>query len=183
MPAADVVVETERCLVRDWREQDAERVFDIYSRWEVARWLGATPRAMAEPAEGAELVRRWRSANAEKPSTGRWAVERKSDGVVAGTVIWLPLPNGDGELEVGWHLHPDSWGQGLATEAARAVVDRGFTRGVPEVFAVTRAENHASRAVCRRLDMEHLGRTERWYGVPLELYRLTPRRPASRDDR
>jgi hypothetical protein len=37
-------------------------------------------------------------------------------------------PNGVGEVEVGWHLHPDSWGHGYATEAARAVIDRGFGR-------------------------------------------------------
>ncbi len=166
------MLETARCLVRDWTDGDAARVFDIYSRWEVARWLGATPRPLTEPGEGLEVVRRWRAANAEDPATGRWAVERKADGVVAGTVIWLPLPNGDGELEVGWHLHPDSWGQGLATEAARGVVDRGFAGGVPEVFAVTRPDNTASRAVCRRLGMEHLGPSTRWYGVPLEVYRL-----------
>jgi RimJ/RimL family protein N-acetyltransferase len=173
VPRPDVVVETERCRVRDWRDEDADRVFDLYSRWEVARWLGAAPRVLAEPKEGLDLVRRWRAANADDPATGRWAVERREDGVVAGTVVWLPLPNGDGELEVGWHLHPDSWGRGLATEAARAVVERGFAGGVPEVFAVTRPDNTRSQAVCLRLGMEPLGRTEKWYGVPLDLYRLT----------
>ncbi|WP_324277737.1 GNAT family N-acetyltransferase [Blastococcus brunescens] len=93
--------------------------------------------------------------------------------VVAGTVLFKPLPNGVGEVEVGWHLHPDSWGHGYATEAARAVIDRGFDAGVPEVYAVVRPGNQASVAVCARLDMEHIGRFRRWYDVELETFRLT----------
>ncbi|GAA4726824.1 hypothetical protein GCM10023350_07020 [Nocardioides endophyticus] len=48
-----------------------------------------------------------------------WAAERKADGVVVGTVLLLTLPNDEhGEVEIGWHLHPDAWGQGYACEAA-----------------------------------------------------------------
>ena len=77
--------------------------------------------------------------------------------LVAGTVLFKPLPNGVGEVEVGWHLHPDSWGHGYATEAARAVIQRGFEAGLPEVYAVVRPGNEASLAVCRRLGMAAAG--------------------------
>jgi len=87
-------------------------------------------------------------------------------------VLFKPLPNGVGEVEVGWHLHPDSWGHGYATEAARAVIDRGFGAGVAEVYAVVRPGNEASIAVCRRLGMTPLGRLRRWYDAELEAYRL-----------
>jgi RimJ/RimL family protein N-acetyltransferase len=83
-----------------------------------------------------------------------------------------PLPDGVGEVEVGWHLHPDSWGRGYATEAARAVIARGFSAGVPEVYAVVRPGNEASIAVCARLGMQPLGRFRRWYDVELETFRL-----------
>jgi RimJ/RimL family protein N-acetyltransferase len=102
---------------------------------------------------------------------GCWAIER-GDGTVAGTVLFKPLPDGVGEIEVGWHLHPDSWGHGYATEAGRAVIDRGFAAGVPEVYAVVRPGNHASMAVCARLGMERIGRFRRWYDVELETFRL-----------
>jgi RimJ/RimL family protein N-acetyltransferase len=165
------VFETERCIVRNWRPEDAERAYDIYSRWEVAKWLGATPRPLETPEEGHRLVTRWAELNDADPGQGRWAVERKSDGVVAGTVILLPLPDGDGEVEVGWHFHPDSWGQGLASEAGRGAIDWGFGRGLDEILAVVRPDNAASIAVCVRLGMEPLGRTERYYGTELELFR------------
>lgn len=166
------MIETDRTVIRDWRPDEAGRFFDIYSRWEVARWLGARPTAMTDPDEARARIERWRDLNAESPDEGRWAVERRSDGVVAGTVLLVRLPDGDGELEVGWHLHPDSWGQGLASEAARAVLGRAFGRGVEEVFAVVRPDNAASLAVCRRIGMEPLGRTDRYYDSDLELFRV-----------
>jgi RimJ/RimL family protein N-acetyltransferase len=168
-----VAYETERTVVRDWRPDEADRFFDIYSRWEVARWLGAEPKAMEDRAEAEARIARWLALNAERPGEGRWAVQRKDTGVVVGTVIVVALPDGDGELEVGWHLHPDSWGQGFATEAARGALTRTFDRGVGEVLAVVRPDNAASVKVCRRLGMERLGRTDRYYGTELELFRIT----------
>ncbi|MGZ5418239.1 MAG: GNAT family N-acetyltransferase [Nocardioides sp.] len=172
---ADAVLETDRLVVRDWRPEEADRFFDTYSRWEVARWLGAQPSVMQDRAEADARIERWRGLNAENPDEGRWAVERRSDGVVMGTAILVRLPDGDGELEVGWHLHPDAWGHGYATEAARAVLTRAFRRGVDEVFAVVRPDNAASIAVCHRLGMAGLGRTDRYYGSELELFRIDPK--------
>jgi len=122
-------IATERCLLRSWRPEDAPRVLDVYSRWEVARWLG--------------------------------------------TIILVPLPDGDGEFEVGWHLHPDAWGHGYASEGARAALRWGFDHALPEVFAVVRPDNAASLAVCRRIEMAALGRTTRYYETEVELFRAT----------
>ena len=173
--------ETERCVVRDWRPEEADRAFDVYRRWEVAQWLGATPQALETREQAERLIARWNELNTEHPDEGRWAIERKSDGVVVGTAIFVKLPDGDGEYEVGWHLHPDSWGQGYATEAGRGAIAQAFARGLPEVFAVVRPDNAASIAVCRRLGMKELGRTDRYYSTELELFRLDA--AAGRGDR
>jgi RimJ/RimL family protein N-acetyltransferase len=173
-----VVYETERCVVRNWRTSDAERVFDIYRRWEVSKWLGADPKAMESLDAAHRLVRRWCELNESEPGTGRWAVERKDDGVVAGTIILLPLPDGDGEFEVGWHFHPDAWGQGLANESARGAIEWGFAGGLDEILAVVRPDNAASIALCHRLGMAALGRTTKYYDAELELFRITSERSA-----
>ncbi|MEU5939274.1 GNAT family N-acetyltransferase [Micromonospora sp. NPDC047548] len=68
------------------------------------------------------------------------------------------------DIEVGWHLHPDSWGHGYATEAARAALAREFAAGAREVYAVVSPGNDPSMAVARRLGMTHLGRRTGWYG-------------------
>ena len=164
---------TERTRLRLWRTDEADRFLDTYSRWEVARWLGATPTLLRSREEAVARIERWAERTAEHPGQGLWAVERIADGAVAGTVLLVPAPGGDGELEVGWHLHPDSWGHGYATEAARAVVDRAFADGLGHVVAVVRPGNTASTAVCARLGMEPLGVTDRYYDTELELFRLT----------
>jgi RimJ/RimL family protein N-acetyltransferase len=119
-----------------------------------------------------ELVARWRGVAEADGRFGVWALELADTGAVAGTVLLKPLPDGVGEVEVGWHLHPDSWGRGYATEAARAVITRGFEAGLPEVYAVVRPGNVASVAVCTRLGMTPLGRLRRWYDVELDAFRL-----------
>ena len=164
----DGVLRTGRLLLRPWTTAPADlaRMTDMYEREEITRWVGGTRSVPPE-----ELVSRWATVHALDERHGCWAIERP-DGVVAGTVLFKPLPNGVGEVEVGWHLHPDSWGHGYATEAARAVIDRGFSAGVPEVYAVVRPGNASSMAVCRRLGMTALGRLRRWYDVELEAFRL-----------
>jgi RimJ/RimL family protein N-acetyltransferase len=170
----DVAFESERCLIRNWRPQDAQRALDIYRQWEVSRWLGSEPKAMESLDQAETLVERWSELNDNGPVAGRWAVERKSDNVVAGTLILVPLPDGEGEFEVGWHFHPDSWGQGLASESAAAALQWGFGHGLTEVFAVVRPDNEKSLAVCRRLGMQALGITSKYYGAELELFRTVP---------
>ncbi|MFG2917564.1 GNAT family N-acetyltransferase [Kitasatospora sp. NPDC048298] len=177
----ETVLTTERLVVRQWTMADQDRAFDIYSRSEVARWIGRTPRAMTEPEEARAFIERCRKRSVD-PRYGAWAIERRDTGVVAGTVLLVPLPDGDGEIEVGWHLHPDSWGQGIATEAARAVLARGFADGLTEIRAVLAPDNARSAAVCRRLGMTSTGLTDRWYGRELAEFRITADQAAGMGD-
>jgi RimJ/RimL family protein N-acetyltransferase len=170
------LLRTERLRLRAWTTSpsDVARLADIYGREEVTRWIGGSPSVPP-----AELPARWAAVHTQDPRFGCWAIElavgavgRGTPATVAGTVLFKPLPNGVGEIEVGWHLHPDCWGHGYATEAARAVIARGFDAGLPEVYAVVRPGNEPSLAVCRRLGMRYLGRMRRWYDVELEAFRL-----------
>ena len=178
-----VVFETRRLIVREWTEDPADlaRVFDTYSRTEVVRWLGnRTP--MTDPGEAVERVRVWAARTAEAGFPyGLWAVQPRDGGPVAGSVLLRPLPDAGGaptaDTEIGWHLHPDSWGRGYATEAARGVLDRAFAAGLSDVFAVIVPGNAPSVAVTRRLGMTPLGLTDRWYGMELEAYVRRPPSP------
>jgi RimJ/RimL family protein N-acetyltransferase len=167
------VFQTERLDISPWTHEasDVERILDIYSRWEVAQWLGARPRTMATLAEASTAVERWAARCVGYQ--GVWAVRVRSTGLAAGTVLLVPLPD-SAEVEVGWHFHPDSWGNGYATESARGAIAHGFAHGLREILAVVRPDNERSLAVCRRLGMTPLGLTEQWYDAELELFRSTP---------
>ncbi|NJP31785.1 GNAT family N-acetyltransferase [Micromonospora thermarum] len=166
------VVTTDRLVIREWTDSpsDLARIFDIYSRDEVMRWLGGGAGTLTDPEQAAERVQAWRERSA--PSGGRygiWAIEVRDSGQAAGSVLLKPLPGADGttptdDIEVGWHLHPDSWGHGYATEAARTMVAREFATGTREIYAVVTPGNDRSMAVCRRLGMTHVGRRTDWYG-------------------
>lgn len=163
---------TDRLLLRAWHHEDADRVLAIYGLMEVVRWLGdGEPVLMTDLEQAHRTIDRWADRSLG-PLLGSWAVEIRSTGVVAGTVLLAALPGDDGEVEIAWQLHPDSWGNGYATEAASALLDHGFGGGLDEIFALTHLGNTRSQAVCRRLGMHHLGREQHWYDVPMEVFSL-----------
>jgi RimJ/RimL family protein N-acetyltransferase len=88
----------------------------------------------------------------------------------------VPFTDGDGELlpevEVGWHFHPDAWGNGYATESARGALELAWANELPAVYAVIHAGNDPSVAVTRRLGMTPLGSTDRFYGIELDAFRI-----------
>lgn len=188
-PDAEVVAQTPRLIIRPWRLDEADRLFDLLRRMEVVRWLGNPPRPMQHRDEAVARIEQWSAELAADQPFGRWAAVQRASGIPAGTVLLKPLPDGDGEVEIGWHFHPDSWGRGLATESAAALLARGFAEGLDEVWAVTDLDNHASAAVCQRIGMRLLGTTNRWYHEPSLMFwagaqarqapSLTPDEPAT----
>jgi RimJ/RimL family protein N-acetyltransferase len=173
-----VIFSTERLVIREWTDSPADlaRIYDIYRRDEIMRWLGGG-KALENPGQARELQSRWASYNQwHGGAYGSWAIEVRESGLVAGTVLLRPLPEpsdggeSGGEVEIGWHLHPDSFKRGYATEAARGALAHGFHNGLREIHAIAKPDNAPSLAVMRRLGMRRLGRTNRWYGIEAEWY-------------
>lgn len=169
-------LESERLLLRAWSHQDADFVFDMYSRWEVQRFIGLSPKVMTERAETEALITRWRAV--DDPTYGIWAIQHRQDGPLLGMVLLKPIPASgtahpllvSGDVEIGWHLHPDAWGRGYATEAAARVLRRAFDSGLTRVVAVTHVDNTASQAVATRIGMTYEGQTTRYYNTTCELF-------------
>jgi RimJ/RimL family protein N-acetyltransferase len=164
---------TGRLTARDWSAADAAAAYAIYGREDVMRWLGPQPRrAVASLAEMAERIEVMAERAAARPEFGLWPLELRSTGEVVGAVLLQPLP-GSEVVEIGWHLNPEHWGHGYATEAARGAVTLAFgARDLDRVVAVVEPDNVRSLAVCDRLSMVHLGRTSEYFGLTLELFEL-----------
>lgn len=185
-------LETERLILRTWEPEDAGFVLDLYSRWEVQRFIGNHPQVMRERAEAEERIRLWQAM--DNPLHGAWAVQLKeavrlkepipsnTAAPLAGTLLLKSIPaSGEelplqpsGDTEIGWHFHPDHWGHGYATEAAAAVLAYAFDGGLERVIAVTAPANTASQRVCLRIGMTHLGQTKRYYNATCELFEAAP---------
>jgi RimJ/RimL family protein N-acetyltransferase len=174
------LLRTERLALRHWNESDLAAFFDLYSRDDVTRWLGPHPRRPVGTGEEArDRLLRWhaRERGLSDP-LGMWAivpfVAGGRPGQPVGTLPLMPLSDASGPtglVEVGWHLHPQHQGRGLATEAARAVLDLAANAGIGEVLALTDLDNVASQRVAARLGMQDEGVTTRWFGLTARQYR------------
>lgn len=149
---ADFRVETERLILRDWREADWPRFFAVTNTPAVMQWLGGEM-----DAEGERAARDRLETYARQDGFTFWVIERKIDGEILG-FCGLKRSNQEGGPqglhEIGWRLREDAWGQGYAREAAKAVLAEGFTRfAAPQIIALTVQENKASWGLMERLGM------------------------------
>jgi ribosomal-protein-alanine N-acetyltransferase len=144
------VIETERLVLRPWREADRPPYRAMMADPEVGYWLGGTRSGEEADAQ----IDRFEAQLAAR-GLGFLAMERRSDGAFLGAAGLLALtpenPLAPG-VEIGWRLARDAWGAGYATEAARALLADGFDRlGLAEIVAFTTRTNARSRAVMERL--------------------------------
>ncbi len=170
-----VLLTTPRLAIRDWASDDAEPAFAVYGDGRVAPWLLPAMSRVPDVAAMRCVLEAWVEAQPHLIApAGRWAVvDRETDEVVGGVSLRL-LPPYDQDLEVGWQLAPRHWGKGLAAEAGRALVEWSFAQGVEELFAVVGSGNRRGAETARRVGMEWVGETDKYYDRLLQVYRIRP---------
>ncbi|MBO9707102.1 MAG: GNAT family N-acetyltransferase [Caulobacter sp.] len=147
------MIGTDRLVLRAPVDADRDAIAAINADPRVGAWLGG----VRDRAASDDFVDRIQAQFAQH-GFGFYVVERRADRRVIGlTGIWhVPDDNPMvGQVEIGWRYAPDAWGQGYATEAARAALDYGFDLGIDEIIAFTARTNLASQAVMRRLGMTY----------------------------
>src|SRR5262249_8110165 len=112
-----VVLQTERLLLREFVEADAEAFLALGSDPAVNRYTGDPGLASLEQA--LEIMRAYPMADYQRHGYGRWACVLKETGQVIGFAGLKYLPELD-EVDLGYRLLAAYWGRGLATEASRA---------------------------------------------------------------
>jgi RimJ/RimL family protein N-acetyltransferase len=151
----DIVVflETERLILRWFDPDDLDLVIELDSDPEVMRFINdGLPVDLVEVNENLEW---WLNHYDRRGGYGFWAMVEKATGRFVG---WMHFRPGDDagplEPELGYRLRRDAWGHGYASEASRALIDKGFTElGVERVYAETMAVNIASRRVMEKVGL------------------------------
>jgi len=159
-----ITLETERLVLRMFRESDLDAYAEMCADPEVMRYIGQ-PITRAEAWRNlAMVIGHWHLRG-----YGLWAVEARASGALIGRIgCWRP--EGWPGFEVGWMLRRDCWGRGLASEGGRAAMAYAFNeRREPHVISVIHPENAASIRVAERLGERLEGRTE-VQGVGVRVY-------------
>jgi [ribosomal protein S5]-alanine N-acetyltransferase len=164
-----IVIETPRLMLREFQPRDADALARVISDPETMRFYPAPFDRAGVQGWITRNIRRY-----EKNGHGLWALDLKATGEMIGD-CGITLQEVDGEFlpEIGYHLRRDMWGQGLATEAARACRDHGFEHLKAEFLtSLIRSENLASRRVAERNGMKVWKQVMR-VGLVHAVYRLT----------
>ena len=164
-------LETERLVLRRFEPSDLQACFQIFSDGEVNRFLPWFP---VRDLEEAQAFYQQRYAPVYAKAQGyAYAICRKEDNVPIGYV------NGEteGARDFGYGLRKEFWGQGIVTEASRAVLAQMKKDGVPFVTATHDRENPGSGRVMQKLGMVyHYSYREQWQpkdiSVVFRMYQL-----------
>lgn len=167
------MIETERLILRTWRDADREPFAAMCADPEVMRHFPAPLTRVESDAVVERMV-----AHQAEHGFCFFALERKADGAFLGFTGMMtlkpenPLQPG---VEIGWRLAREAWGAGYASEAALAAIAQGFdSLGLKQIVSFTATENLRSQAVMQRIGMTRRADLDFDHPAVPEGHRLRP---------
>jgi RimJ/RimL family protein N-acetyltransferase len=149
-------LQTERLVLRGFREEDLDELAAISADPEVTRWVGDEHGLSREDTwrRMAYWIGHW-----ELRGFGQWALVERDGGRLVGRAGLL-RPEAWPGLEVGWLVGREHWGRGYAPEAGRAAIDWARDAlGADHIISLIEDANHRSARVAEKLGMRVEGRT------------------------
>jgi len=155
------ILETKRLVLRHLEPNDLQSLFALYSDPDVRRYF---PEGTLTLEETRDELQWFLNGHPHHPQLGLWATILKDNNRFIGRCGLLPWTiDGKREVEVAYLIDKAVWGQGLGTEAARAVLEYGFAElHLPRLICLIEQENVASVRVAEKIGMifEKEGRDE-----------------------
>lgn len=142
------ILETERFVLRETNEDDAEFFYELNGDPEVIKYTGNDAFDSIEDAR--QLLRNY--PDFKRNGYGRWAVVEKATNQIWG---WCGLKlRANGEIDLGYRFHKKYWNKGAATECSLACIQYGFQKlGMVRIMAEALDENPASIRVMQKAGM------------------------------
>jgi ribosomal-protein-alanine N-acetyltransferase len=152
------IIETSRLILRELYITDDAAMFELDSNPDVHRYLGNNPVTSIEQSRSviAGIQKQYKDNG-----IGRWATIEKSTGRFIGwsglKFITEPENNHVNFYDVGFRFIPEFWGNGYATESAKAALEYGFTKlNANEIIGTAHEENKASRRALEKCGLKYI---------------------------
>lgn len=174
----NILIETDRIILREFELNDMQAVFNFSSNAEVQKYTGDTILNNLDQAKDI-IVNVWFS-DYKKYGYGRYAVVYKPEHKVIGFAGLKYLPELD-ETDIGFRFLPEYWGKGIATEVSRKIIKYGFeVLKLNRIIGIAMPENLASNKVLDKIGLDfykfdmYVGEDENekynWYQMDKDKY-------------
>jgi RimJ/RimL family protein N-acetyltransferase len=147
-----IILETRRLILRHQLPSDLDDLWALYCDPEITRYI---PDASHTREEAREELEWHMNGHPRNPALGLWATIHRESGKFIGRCGLLPWTiEEQQEVEVAYTIARDYWGQGLATEAAQAILQYGFEKlNLTRLVSLIEPENIASQHVAEKIGM------------------------------
>jgi RimJ/RimL family protein N-acetyltransferase len=166
-----VILETPRLMLRHQVPADLDDLWTLYCDPEITKYIPDAPRTREEARQELE----WHmNGHPRNPQLGLWATIHKESGKFIGRCGLLPWTiEGRQEVEVAYTIAREYWGQGLATEAAQAILQYGFkTLNLSRIVSLIDPDNGASQRVAEKMGMTFEKRVDEGEYTPFFIYSI-----------
>ena len=147
-----IILKTKRLILRHQIVADLDALWALYCNPEITKYIPDAPRNYQEAREELEW---FLNGHPKYPELGLWATIHKETGKFIGRCGLLPWTiEGQQEVEVAYTLAQEYWGQGLATEAAKGILQYGFDKlKLTRLICLIDPQNVASQRVAEKIGM------------------------------
>ena len=168
-----IILETNRIILRHQVIEDLDDLWALYQNPKITKFIPDAPRSREEAQEELE----WHMHGHPKhPELGLWATIHKETGKFIGRCGLLPWTiEGQYNVEVAYAIAEEYWGQGLGTEAARAILNYGFEKlKLSRMICTIYPENIPSQRVAEKIGMKWEKTLDGWEGdnIPFYIYSI-----------
>lgn len=166
-----IILETQRLVLRHQLLTDLDNLWSLYCDPQITRYIPDAPRTREETRQELE----WHmNGHPRNPDLGLWATVHKETGKFIGRCGLLPWEiEGRQEVEVAYTIARPYWGQGLATEAAQAILRYGFEKlNLERLVSLIEPENIASQKVAEKIGMSFGKRVDDGKYTPFYIFSI-----------
>ncbi len=152
-----IILKTERLILRPYEASDAEAIYGVVSRWEIAETTVSIPHPY--PRQNVDWWINFLKDSMEKGNAYEFGIfKRDEPHVYLGNCGFVSISKQHNNGELDYFINPDYWNQGYGTEACRRLVEFGFRElGLERIYGRCMTKNEGSRRIMEKAGLKYEG--------------------------